>query len=255
MTDNVITLKSPAQIANLRSANRIVAEVLATLREAAAPGMSTMDLENVAMDVCRKYKVRPAFLGLYGFPRSLCISINEEIVHGIPSTKRILKEGDLVSVDYGVVYEGMYGDAAISFGIGRMDPETERLMKVTEESLYRGIEQAREGNRLPAISRAVQQHVEDAGFSVIRDFVGHGVGVAPHEPPQIPNYVWRATPNTRLRVGMTMALEPMVSTGHWAIVVLDDGWTAVTKDGSLAAHFEHSIVITNDGPEILSVLG
>ncbi|HPQ69514.1 MAG TPA: type I methionyl aminopeptidase [bacterium] len=253
MNSKVISLKTPEQVEKLRRANRIVAEVLQQLKERAAAGMSTQDLDDLSVDICHRHKVKPAFLGLYGYPRALCISLNEEVVHGIPSKERILREGDLVSVDFGVIYDGFYGDAAISFGIGRVDDETTRLMNVTEESLMRGIEQARVGNRLYDISAAVQRHVERHGFSVVRDFVGHGIGSEPHEPPQVPNF---GTPGTgvRLKAGMVLALEPMVAAGDWPIRMLADGWTAVTADGSLAAHFEHSIVINEDGPEILSQL-
>jgi len=231
-----------------------VAEVLATLKEAARAGMSTLELDDIASIVCRKHQVRPAFLGLYGFPNGLCISLNEEVVHGIPSATRVLREGDLVSIDYGVVCDGWHGDAAISFGIGRMSDLAQRLMKTTEEALYLGIEQAQVGRRLHDISAAVQTHVEAAGFSVVREFVGHGIGESPHEPPQIPNYGKGGT-GVRLKAGMVFALEPMVSAGDWPVRILADGWTAVTADDSLAAHFEHSVVITDNGPEILSRLG
>ncbi len=254
MNNNVINLKTPEQVERLRRANRLVAEVLAALRDAAAPGMSTLDLDRLAVDFCRQRHVRPAFLGLYGFPKSLCISLNDEVVHGIPSAKRLLRDGDLVSIDYGVVYEGMYGDAALSFGVGRVSELAERLMRTTEEALYLGIAQARAGNRVGDISAAVQRHAEAAGFSVIRDLVGHGVGAAPHEGPQVPNF-GQAGSGVRLRAGMALAIEPMVAAGHWAIRILDDEWTAVTADGSLAAHFEHSIFIAEEGPEILSQLG
>ncbi|NLH48623.1 MAG: type I methionyl aminopeptidase [Myxococcales bacterium] len=253
MNSQVITLKTPDQVRRLRKANRIVAEILVALRDGAAAGMSTLDLDRQSVDLCKRHQVKPAFLGLYGYPRSLCISLNEEIVHGIPSAKRILKEGDLVSIDYGVVFEGMYGDAAISFGIGRMTDQALSLMRVTEESLYQGIAEAHVGNRVGDISAAVQAHVETHGFSVVRDFVGHGIGEAPHEPPQVPNYGRRGA-GPRLKAGMVLALEPMVTAGDWSVVVLDDGWTAVTEDGSLAAHFEHSVLITENGPEILSQL-
>ncbi len=254
LNSNVISLKTREQVEHLRRANQIAAEVLHTLKQAARPGMSTLALDEIASEVCRKHRVRPAFLGLYGFPNGLCISLNEEVVHGIPSADRILREGDLVSVDYGVVCEGWYGDAAISFGLGVMTPVAERLMQTTEESLYVGIEQARVGRRLHDISAAIQTHVEAAGFSVVREFVGHGIGESPHEPPQIPNY-GKAGTGVRLKAGMVFALEPMVTAGGWPVRILADGWTAVTADGSLAAHFEHSVVITENGPEILSKLG
>ena len=253
MNSKVINLKTREQVEYLRRANRIVAEVLQTLKEAAKPGMSTLDLDEVAMDVCRRHQVKPAFLGLYGFPNSLCISLNEEVVHGIPSAERMLREGDLVSVDYGVIYNGFYGDAAISFGIGDISEQARRLMEVTERSLYEGIEQMRIGNRLFDISAAIQHYVESHGFSVVREFVGHGIGAEPHEPPQIPNF-GKAGTGPRLKAGMVFSLEPMVTAGDWRVKVLADDWTAVTVDGSLAAHFEHSVVITEDGPEILSTL-
>jgi methionyl aminopeptidase len=251
LNNSVITLKTPDQVERLRRANRIVAEILATLREAAAPGMSTLDLDKLAVQLCRQHRVKPAFLGLYGFPKALCVSLNSEVVHGIPQAKRLLREGDLVSLDFGVVYDDMWGDAALSFGIGAVSDTAARLMQATEESLYRGVEEAKAGNRVGDISAAVQEHVEARGFAVVRDFVGHGVGLGPHEPPQVPNFGVRGS-GVRLRVGMVLALEPMVTAGHWGVRVLDDGWTAVTEDGSLAAHFEHSVYVGERGPEILS---
>lgn len=253
-----IIYKTRKQAEILRVANRIGAEVLVRLREAAKPGMTTLDLDDLAMAECRKHRVKPAFLGLYGFPNALCISLNDEIVHGIPSSRRVLKEGDLISLDFGVVYQDLYSDAAISFGIEPLSETARNLIKITEECLYLGIEQARVDNRIRDISRAVQNHAESHGFAVVREFVGHGVGVGPHEPPQVPNFAdgWsRNQTNYRLRPGMTLALEPMITSGDWQVIVLDDGWTAKTKDGSLAAHFEHSILVTEDGPEILSKLG
>ena len=254
LNSKVITTKTPEQIEHLRRANRIVAEVLAALAASAKAGMSTLDLDEIAMSLCRKHRVQPAFLGLYGFPKSLCVSLNEEIVHGIPSARRILKDGDLVSVDFGVIYQRLYGDAAISFGIGRMTDQAQKLLKVTEEALYLGVDQTRVGRRLSDISVAIQRHVESNGFSVVREFVGHGIGTEPHEPPQVPNYVVARGFNMRLKAGMVLALEPMVTAGDWAVRILDDGWTAVTVDASLAAHFEHSVLITDQGPEILSKL-
>jgi methionyl aminopeptidase len=253
LNSSVISLKTREQIEHLHRANQIVLEVLAALQEAARPGMSTLALDQLATDVCRRRKVRPAFLGLYGFPNGLCISLNEEVVHGIPSATRILREGDVVSIDYGVVYEGWYGDAAITFGIGQVSDVARRLIQATEEALYLGIAQARVGNRLHDISAAVQAHVEAAGFSVVREFVGHGIGESPHEPPQIPNY-GAAGSGVRLKAGMVFALEPMVTAGDWPVRILADGWTAVTADDSLSAHFERSVVITDQGPEILGKL-
>jgi methionyl aminopeptidase len=253
LNSSVISLKTPAQVERLRIANCHVAEILAALRAAAAPGMATLELDRLAHDMCKQRRVRPAFLGLYGFPKSLCVSLNEEIVHGIPSAKRVLRAGDLVSIDFGVVYDGMYGDAALSFALGEIDQAGRELLRVTEEALGLAIAQARAGNRVGDISHAVQSHVEAHGFSPIRDLVGHGVGLAAHEAPQVPNF-GRPGVGPRLRAGMVLALEPMVAAGHWAMRVLDDGWTAVTVDGSRAAHFEHSVFIGEDGPEILSTV-
>lgn len=253
-----IIYKTRKQVETLRVANRIGMEVLVRLREAAKPGVTTLELDDLAMAECRKHRVKPAFLGLYGFPNALCISLNDEIVHGIPSPRRVLKEGDLVSLDFGVVYQDMYSDAAITLGVEPLSSAARELMRITEESLYRGIAQAKAGNRIRDLSTAVQNHAESHGFAVVREFVGHGVGVGPHESPQIPNFAdgWsRNQVNCRLRPGMTLALEPMITNGDWQVVILEDGWTAKTKDGSLAAHFEHSILVTEDGPEILSKLG
>ena len=253
MDNKVISLKTREQIEYLYCANQIVAEVLQAVAEAAKPGVNTLELDEVAMGLCRKEKVDPAFLGLYGYPRSLCISLNDEVVHGIPSAKRVLRDGDLVSLDFGVIYKGWYGDAALSFGVGTVSDLAKRLMNATEQSLYLGIEQARVGKRLGDVSAAIQAHVEASGFSVVREFVGHGIGQEPHEPPQIPNFGKVGT-GVRLKAGMVLAFEPMVTAGDWPVHVLDDGWTAVTSDGSLAAHFEHSVAITEDGPRILSKL-
>ncbi|MDD3579790.1 MAG: type I methionyl aminopeptidase [Desulfobacca sp.] len=246
----MINLKSQQEIAKMEVANRIVAEVLQEVKKHIQAGIETLELDNLAEEICRKHKVKPAFKGYRGYPKSLCVSINDEIVHGIPSHRR-LQNGDLVSMDFGVCYDGYYGDSAITVPVGTISPEAEKLLKVTEESLYAGIAQARVGNRLTDISHAVQTVAEDNGFSVIRDFVGHGIGRNLHEDPQIPNY-GPPGQGPKLQAGMTIAIEPMVSAGGWEVKLLDDGWTAVTKDGSLSAHFEHTIAVTDKGALILS---
>lgn len=250
----MISLKSAREIEIMRRANVIVAEILKELKKKAAPGVTTLELDALAEELTYKKKARPAFKGysMAGrvYPRALCTSINEEIVHGIPSD-RALREGDIVGLDFGVIYEGFYGDAAVTVGVGKVSEEAQRLMQVTEESLYKGIEQLREGNRLGDLSAVIQKTVEGAGFSVVRVFVGHGIGKKLHEEPPVPNY---GDPDRgiRLREGMVLAIEPMVNVGGYEVEIKEDGWTAVTKDGSLAAHFEHSVAITKNGPYILS---
>jgi len=233
-------------------ANRIVAEILEGVKEKVQPGVETRELDELAEELCRKHKVQPAFKGYRGYPRSLCVSVNEEVVHGIPGPRR-LKAGDLVSLDFGVKYDGYYGDAAITVGVGEVGEKARALMAATEKSLYAGIAEVKEGKRLSDISHAVQTVVEGAGFGVIREFVGHGIGRSLHEDPQIPNF----GPPDRgptLQVGMTFAIEPMTSLGSWRVRILKDGWTAVTRDGSWAAHFEHSVALTGNGVLILSRL-
>jgi methionyl aminopeptidase len=248
----MIFLKSPQELAKMEVANRIVAEVLAGIKERLRPGVETRELDELAVEMCRQQKVEPAFKGYRGYPRSICISVNDEIVHGIPGARRI-EAGDLVSLDFGVKYQGYYGDAAITVGMGEVEPRARKLMEVTEEALYAGISQAKVGRRLTDISHAVQAVVEGAGFGVIREFVGHGIGRSLHEDPQIPNF---GAPGRGpvLQAGMTLAIEPMTSMGAWQIKILKDGWTAVTQDGSLAAHFEHTVAVTENGPWILSRL-
>ena len=250
----MISLKSAREIEIMRRANVIVAEILAELKKKVAPGVTTLDLDALAEELTYKKKARPAFKGytMAGrvYPRTLCTSINEEIVHGIPSY-RALKEGDVVGLDFGVVYDGFYGDAAITVGVGKVSEEARRLMQVTEEALYRGIEQLREGKRLGDLSSAVQATIESGGFSVVRAFVGHGIGKKLHEEPPVPNY-GEPDRGIRLREGMVLAIEPMVNAGGYEVEIKEDGWTAITKDGSLAAHFEHSVAVTKDGPYILS---
>ncbi len=235
----------------MRDANRIVAEILTEIQAHIAPGISTMELNELGESLAATRSVLPAFKGYNGFPYALCASVNEEVVHGIPSPKRILREGDIVSLDFGVVYRDYYGDAAITVPVGQVDEQSRALIQATEEALYQGISQAVTGNRLTDISHAIQSHVETKGFSVVREFVGHGIGRSLHESPQIPNY---GPPGlgVRLRPGMVFAIEPMINQGEQDVEVLEDGWTAVTRDRSRSAHFEHSIAITKNGPEILS---
>ncbi len=233
-------------------ANRIVAEILEGVKEKVQPGVETRELDELAEELCRKHKVQPAFKGYRGYPRSLCVSVNEEVVHGIPGPRR-LKAGDLVSLDFGVKYDGYYGDAAITVGVGDVGEKARALMEATEKSLYAGIAEVKAGKRLSNVSHAVQSVVEGAGFGVIREFVGHGIGRSLHEDPQIANF----GPPDRgptMQVGMTFAIEPMTSMGSWQVRILRDGWTAVTQDGSCAAHFEHSVALTENGVLILSRL-
>lgn len=233
-------------------ANRIVAEILEGVKEKVQPGIETRELDELAEELCRQRRVKPAFKGYRGYPRSICVSVNEEVVHGIPGP-RCLKAGDVVSLDFGVKYEGFYGDAAITVGVGEVGEKARALIAATEESLYAGIARVKAGKRLSDISHAVQTVVEGAGFGVIREFVGHGIGRSLHEDPQIPNY----GPPDRgptMQVGMTFAIEPMTSMGSWQVRILQDGWTAITQDGSCAAHFEHSVALTENGVLILSRL-
>jgi methionyl aminopeptidase len=236
----------------MRRSGRIVRQVLEATREAVAPGRSTMDLERVAERKIRDLGAKPAFKGYYDYPCVLCASVNNEIVHGIPSEKRVLKAGDIVSLDCGVVLDGYYGDAAITVPVGDgITPELHELLRVTQESLAQGIAAARVGNTIGDVGAAVQQLVEASGFSVVRDFVGHGIGTRLHEDPQVPNY---GTPGhgPKLRDGMVIAIEPMVNMGGPATRLLEDKWTAVTEDGSYSAHFEHCIAVTKNGPVILT---
>jgi len=249
----MIELKSPAEIEKMRRANQVVAEILSEIGTMIRPGISTMDLEERARELVRKNSCRPAFLGYRGFPCSLCTSLNDEVVHGIPSSRRVLREGDLVSLDFGVELGGWYGDAAVSVGVGSVSPEAEKLLRVTAESLERAIAAMRVGNRLSDIAAAVQGHAEQQGFSVVQQFVGHGIGRAMHEEPQVPNF-GKPRPDYRLREGMVLALEPMVNAGGPEVEIDEDGWTARTADGSLSAHFEHSVAVTKKGPEVLSRL-
>ncbi|MBO8143228.1 MAG: type I methionyl aminopeptidase [Thermodesulfobacterium sp.] len=248
---NRAILKNKWEIELLRKANAIVMEVLLALKEEVKPEKSTFEFEELALRICEKKKVKPAFKGYRGYPYALCVSVNEVIVHGMPKKEIVLKEGDIVSFDFGVIYEGYVGDAALTVGVGEISETAKNLLKVTEEALYKGIEKAHFGNRIGDISSAIQRHVEAHGFNVIREFVGHGVGRQLHEPPEVPNF-GKPGKGPKIEIGMVLAIEPMVSAGDYRVEILEDGWTAVTKDRSLAAHFEHSVAITPEGPKILS---
>jgi methionyl aminopeptidase len=247
-----IILKSPQEIEKMRRSNRIVAEILVEIKKAARPGVKTRELDAMAEALLAERKAQSAFKGYNGYPACLCTSVNEVVVHGIPSDQ-ILKEGDILSLDFGAIYDGFYGDAAITLPVGRISAEAERLLRVAEEALYLAIDQALPGKRLMDISAAVQGHVEAHGFSVVREFVGHGIGKHLHEKPQVPNF---GIPGRGLRLmpGMTLAIEPMINAGGFEVEIQEDRWTAVTQDRSLSAHFEHSIAVTENGPDILSRL-
>jgi len=247
-----IVCKSQSEIEKMRRSGHVVRQVLDELKKMVAQGVTTMDLEKAAEKKIRDLGAKPAFKGYYDYPCVLCTSVNDEIVHGIPSARRVLKAGDIVSIDCGAVLDGYYGDAAITVAVGdSVSPERKKLMEVTETSLYRGIEQATVGNSISDIGGAVQEYVEANGFSVVREFVGHGIGTKLHEEPQIPNFRSNGS-NTRLREGMVLAIEPMVNSGRPEARVLDDKWTAVTADGSSSAHFEHCVAVTRNGPLILT---
>lgn len=237
----------------MREAGRIVSRILDEIGKAVKPGVPTMLFEDIARRMCDEYKVKPAFLGYLGFEYAICCSVNEVIVHGFPSSERILKEGDIVSIDMGVVYQGFHGDSARTFAVGVVSPVAQRLMDVTKESLDLGIAQVRSGANLYDVSAAVQRHCEEAGFGVVRRFVGHGIGVKLHEKPEIPNFVPRGLSGVTLKPGMCLAIEPMVTEGSYDVDIMEDRWTAVTKDRKLAAHFEHTVAVTHDGPVILTV--
>tara|TARA_B100001123_G_C15165309_1_gene969176 strand:- start:44 stop:862 length:819 start_codon:yes stop_codon:yes gene_type:complete len=248
----MIVTKNPSEIQKMRVANGLVAEILNELGSVVRPGMTTKDLDVLAEERVRAAGAVPAFKGYHGFPSTLCTSINDEVVHGIPSD-RGLKSGDVVSIDLGVVVEGFYGDSAVTLAVGTISDEAEMLLRVTQESLNRSISKAQPGGYVSDLGHAVQHYVESNGYSVVREFVGHGIGTNLHEEPQIPNY-GKPGQGVRLTEGMVLAIEPMVNAGGAPVKVLEDGWTAVTKDGSLSAHFEHTVAITEDGPLVLSQL-
>ena len=247
----MIELKSAREISLMRAGGHILADVVERLRETVRPGLSTLEIDEDVEAFIRGRGALPAFKGYRGFPATVCISINEEVVHGIPSAHRRIKEGDIVGLDLGCIVEGYYADCAFTLAIGDVPPKVQQLLDVTRESLDAAITECRAGRRLSDVSHAVQAHVERHGFSVVRAFVGHGIGRALHEDPQIPNF---GDPGRgpQLRPGMVLAIEPMVTMGSWEVKVLDDGWTAVTRDGSLAAHFEHTVAVTEDDPEVLT---
>jgi methionyl aminopeptidase len=241
------------ELAKMRKAGRVVAEMHEATRAAIRPGVSTAELDRVAREVLDRRGAGSNFLNYHGFPAVICTSPNSMIVHGIPSESVVLEEGDIISVDCGAIIEGYHGDAAYTAGVGQVSADATRLMEVTEASLFAGIDQLRAGNRLYEVGRAVQQVAEAAGYSVVREYVGHAIGTAMHEEPQVPNY-WPGTPGPTLKTGMVFAVEPMVNAGGAGTVQLDDGWSVVTSDGRLSAHFEHTIAVTDDGPEVFTVL-
>jgi methionyl aminopeptidase len=251
----MITLKSARELAIMARAGRMVAESLALVRSLVQPGVSTEELDAEAEQFIRGHPgAKPSFKGLYGFPKTLCTSINEEIVHGIPSRKRILREGNILSVDVGVLLEGLHADSATTIPVGEVSPDADRLLRVTQDALRAGIAQARLGNHVGDIGHAIQEMAEGAGFGVVRELVGHGIGARFHEEPQVPNYgAPRRGP--RLQEGMTIAIEPMITAGGYATRTLADHWTVVTADGSLSAHFEHTVAITRNGPRVLTRIG
>ena len=248
----MIVCRSQSEIDKLRRVNQLVARILAELRQVVGPGITTTDLDELAERRVREAGAEPAFKGYHGYPATVCASVNEQVVHGIPSS-RPLVNGDIVSIDMGAKLDGFFGDCAVTVPVGTVTPQARELLRVTEEALFRGIDRVRPGARVSDIGAAVQQHVEAQGFSVVREFVGHGIGTSLHEEPQVANY-GPAGHGPRLSEGMVLAIEPMVNAGKPAVKVLSDGWTAVTKDKSLSAHFEHTVVVTRDGREILTLL-
>ena len=246
-----ILIKSASEIEKMRISGIALRKVHDAVRAAVRAGASTMDLEHAAAAKVAELGVKPAFLGYHGYPAVLCTSVNNEVIHGIPNTKRVLRDGDVVSVDCGVIVDGFYSDCAVTHAVGRLTPEAEKLLRVTEASLYAAIDKAIVGGRLFDISHAVQTMCEAAGFGVVREFVGHGVGKTMHEDPQLPNYGSEGK-GPRLKAGMVLAIEPMINAGSPEVKILEDGWTAITVDGSISAHFEHTVAITRDGPVILT---
>ena len=249
----MIHLKSLRELDVMRRAGEITARILQEVVEAVGPGVTTQELDKLAEGRCKDLGAKPAFKGYHGYPSTLCVSVNEQVVHGIPSSKKVLKAGDIIGIDFGVIVDGYYGDSARTVAVGKIAPEAQQLLEVTREGLTQGIKEARAGNRLFDISHAIQNYVESHGFSVVWEFVGHGIGRSLHEEPQVPNYGPKGK-GVSLKEGMVLAIEPMINAGGHAVRIESDGWTAVTVDGSLSAHFEHTVAITKDGPEILTLL-
>ena len=247
-----ITIKSAREIELMKEAGRILEIVHNELKEALHPGMSTKDIDRLGEEVIRSYGCIPSFLDYNGYPASICVSVNDEVVHGIPDAKRIIKEGDIVSLDAGVIYKGYHSDAARTYGIGKITEEAEKLIQVTRECFFEGIKYAKEGNYLFDISAAIGRHAEKYGYGVVRDLCGHGIGSNLHEAPEIPNYKMNRK-GVKLKAGMTLAIEPMINHGGWEVEWLDDDWTVVTKDGSLSAHYENTVLITEDEPVLLTL--
>ena len=247
----MIRRRSDKELDKMHQANAVVLHTLALLKAAIEPGITTGELDRIASDTLAREGAKPAFKGYRGFPASLCVSVNEEVVHGIPSTERSLSEGDIVSLDFGAIVDGYFGDNALTAGVGQISKELEKLLETTEQAMFKGIEAMEPGNHVSDIGYAVQSHAERNGFSVVRDFVGHGIGRALHEDPPVPNYV-QAGRDPRLRAGMCLAIEPMVNTGGHHVKTLSDKWTVVTADGGYSAHFERSVAITDAGPWILA---
>jgi methionyl aminopeptidase len=248
-----IVVKTADEIQLMREANQIVAETLMLLQNTVIPGISTWELDQLAEELCLKRKAKPAFKGYRGFPGSLCVSVNEEVVHGIPSRKKKLRKGDIISIDFGVLFKGYYGDSAVTLPVGKIAEDVQSLLNITRNSLGKAIDQMVVGNRIGDISKAIQEYVEGNGFSVVRQFVGHGIGTELHEPPEIPNF-YQGERTAKLLPGMVLAIEPMVNMGTHKVKVLRDGWTVITNDKKPSAHFEHSIAVTENGPLILSSL-
>lgn len=247
----MIHLKSAKEIEIMKGASKIVAEILLELRENIHAGATTADVDKIAEDLTLKKKAKPAFKGYRGFPASLCISVNDQVVHGIPSPKRVLKNGDIVGLDFGVIYNGYYGDSAMTVAIGQISPEVAHLVKITEQCLYKAIEQAVPGNFVSDISAAVQRLAEANNYGIVREFCGHGIGRSLHEDPPVLNYVQNGK-GPKIKPGLVLAIEPMINLGTEKVKVLEDGWTVITADGKPSAHFEHTIAVTLNGPEILT---
>ena len=248
-----VSIKSAREIELMREAGRILAITHEELRKALKPGMSTLDVDRLGEEIIRSYGCIPSFKNYNGYPASICVSVNDEVVHGIPNKKHIIQEGDIVSLDAGVIYKGYHSDAARTHGIGVISPEAKKLIEVTKQSFFEGIKYAKVGNHLNDISAAIQTYAESFGYGVVRDLVGHGIGEHLHEDPEVPNFAQRRK-GIKLQAGMTLAIEPMINSGSYEVALMDDDWTVVTDDGSLSAHYENTVLITEDGPEILSML-